>query len=72
MEFTHFRTAGGPALLKSTTVETRQKQFRVGPAKIWSSAEGASALERSRCMLPGEILKFIFSKMHVWRILREN
>ena len=49
-----------------------RKQFRVGLAKIGWSAEGASKLGGSGSMLPWEILKFSFSKMHIWRILREN
>ena len=50
----------------------RRKQFRIGPAKIKSSAESASTLGGSGGMLPRKILKFIFSKMCIWRILREN
>ena len=44
--------------------QARWKQLRISPAKIVSSAEGASTLEGSRGMLPREILKFSFSKMH--------
>ena len=50
-------------------IQARRKQFRVGPARIGSSAEGASILGGSGGMLPREILKFSFSKMHIWRIL---
>ena len=45
----------------------RLKWFRIE----WR-AEGASTLGRSGGMLPREILRFNFSKMHIWRILREN
>ena len=44
----------------------------VSMAKIVSSAEGAITLGGTGDMLPGEILKFSFSKMQVWRILRER
>ena len=36
-----------------------------------SNAEGASRLVGSGGMLPREILKFSFSKVHILRILRE-
>ena len=52
--------------------QARWKQYRVGPTKIGSSAEGAGTLEGSGGMLPRENLKFSFSKIHIWRILREN
>ena len=52
--------------------QARRKQFRVGPAKIGWTAEGASKLGGSGGMLSREILKFSFFKMHIWRILREN
>ena len=56
--------------------QARRKQFRVGPAKIDWTAKGASKLEGGGGggggMLPWEILKVSFSKMHIWRILREN
>ena len=42
-----------------------QKQFRVGPAKIGPSAEGTSTLGGSGGMLPREILKVSFSKIHI-------
>ena len=51
---------------------TRRKQFRVSPAQIVSRAEGASRLGGSRGMVPREIFKFSFSKIYIWRILREN
>ena len=54
------------------STQARRKQFRVGPAKIGWSAEGTSKLGGSGGMLPREILKFSFSKIHIWRILREN
>ena len=47
--------------------QARRKQLRVGPAKIESNANGASTLGG-----PGEILKFSFSNIHIWRILGEN
>ena len=50
--------------------QARRKQFRVGPAKIGSSAAGASTLERSGGMLPRKILKFSLFKMHIWRLKR--
>ena len=42
-----------------------RKQFRVGPDKIRSSAEGASTLGWSGGMLPREMLKFSFFKTSV-------
>ena len=44
----------------------------VSLAKMGSSAEGANTLGRSGGMLRQEVLKFSFSKMHIWRILRER
>ena len=52
--------------------QARRKQFRVGPAKIGWSDEGASTAGGSGGMLPREILKFTFSKIRIWRILKEN
>ena len=52
--------------------QARRKQFRVGPAIIGSCVERASRLERSGGMVPREILKFSFSKMHIWCTLGEN
>ena len=49
-----------------------RKQLRICPAEIVSSAEGASMLGGSGGMLPREILKFSFSKVHILRILRET
>ena len=49
--------------------QARRKQFRVGPAEIGPSAEGASKVGGSGDMLPGEILKISFSKTHILRIL---
>ena len=60
---------------RTTTLVVNQawrKQFRVGPAKIGSNADGASTLGGSGGMHPQKILKFSFSKMRIWRILREN
>ena len=42
-----------------------RKQYRVDPTKIGSSAKGAGTLEGSGGMLPREILKFSFSKIHI-------
>ena len=50
--------------------EARRKQFRVGPAKIGSSAAGASILGGSGGMVPLEILKISLFKMHIWRLKR--
>ena len=55
-----------------TVLQARGKQLRVGPAKIGWTVEGASKLGGSGGMLPREILKFSSSKMHIWRIRREN
>ena len=52
--------------------QARRKKFRVAPAKIGSSTEGTGTLGGSGGMLAQEVLKFSFSKMHIWRILREN
>ena len=53
-------------------LQARRKQYRVDPTKIGSSAKGAGTLEGFGGMVPREILKFSFSKIHIWRILREN
>ena len=53
-------------------VQAQWKQFRVGPAKRGLNADSVSILERSGGMHSQKILKFSFSKMHIWRILREN
>ena len=53
-------------------LQTRRKQYRVDPTKIASGAKGVGTLEGSGGMLPREIFKFSFSKIHIWRILREN
>ena len=52
--------------------QARQKQYRVDPTKIGLSAQGVGTLEGSRGMLPREMLTFSFSKINIWRILREN
>ena len=53
-------------------LQARRKQYRVDPTKIRSSAKGARTLEGSGGMLPRGILKFSFSKIYIWHILREN
>ena len=57
---------------ESMIIQARRKQYRVDPTKIGSSAKGAGTLEGSGGMPPREILKFSFSKIHIWHILREN
>ena len=52
---------------KNPGFQARRKQFRVGPAKIGSSAEGATTLGGSGGIVRREILKINFSKMHIWR-----
>ena len=52
-------------------IASRPKQFRVTPVKIVSSAEGASTLGAFGDMLPWEVLKFGFSKMHILRVISE-
>ena len=53
-------------------IQARRKQYRVDPTKIGLSAKGAGTVEGSGGMLPREILKCSFSKIHIWHILREN
>ena len=53
--------------LVSQSSQAQRKQFRVGAARM-----GASTLGGFGGMLPWEILKFSFSKMHISRILWEN
>ena len=48
--------------------QTRRKQFRFDPAKIVSSVAGASTVGE----YPREILKFYFSKMHIWQFLGKS
>ena len=58
---------------KTSRIQARRKQFRVGLAKVGSSADGASIGPRgSGGMYPRKHLKFSFSRMHIWRIIREN
>ena len=71
LTITHWHTAG--------PVEARRKPggsssglVRVSPAKAGSRAEDASTLRESGDMLPREVLKLSFSKMHILHILREN
>ena len=52
--------------------QAQQKQFRVDPTEIGSSAKGVSTLGGSGGMLLQGILKFSFFRMHIWLILREN
>ena len=52
--------------------QAQRKQFRVDPAIVGSCVERAITLGRSWDMFSREILKFSFSKVHIWCILREN
>ena len=56
----------------SASLQDQWKQFRVDPAERGSSIGGANTLGGSGGMLPREILKFSFSKTHIWRNLWEN
>ena len=56
----------------SASLQDRWKQFIVDPAERGSSIGGVSTLGGSGGMLPREILKFGFSKTHIWRNLWEN
>ena len=62
------RSSHSPSSLsRNSCSKARRKQFRVGPAKIGWSAESASTLGGFEDMLPREIFKFSFFKMHIWR-----
>ena len=73
MYITHCPTKKGKTYLVwwcySFAKQARRKQFRVGTAKIGSSAVGREYTREVRGHAPPEILKFSFSKMHIWRIL---
>ena len=68
----YYMLASPVTLIDPMAVQARQKQFRVGPAKIGSSTDGASRVGEYWGMVPQEILKFSFSKTHIWRILCEH